>query len=330
MNDYFVSVLDGKPDREFEELFMSRVDLRRFYGMGMNWGKKYPDSQCGWAKYLATHDASAIGIDGVLPDWFAEKLPGFARYARWPVYDYGYNKGLTGYDHHAFFSSRMKCTRITAELFGMDCLVPETKYICLKTGGTVKTGIAAAPAQGVNPDIMKDMKITPSFQRAVSQLGLLDVICHHMDHRPNNYYCILNGNGEVTGLSVFDNDEAATFAPVYTLNFSNYGLEAPFVKDGRINRPYLDRENVSRVLEVQDRDISRALGGNLTRIELGALLCRIRKLRRVLRSSLKSGTLTLLSPEEWTPGTMQEELGGRYGMTHLKNFVRKYHPEIVP
>ena len=89
----------------------------------------------------------------------------------------------------------MKATYIIAVLCGASRIVPETKYVCLKIDGAVKMGVSTYPSSGINPDTMKNICITPGFQRDLLIMNMLDIICRQQDHRPNNYFCILDEAG---------------------------------------------------------------------------------------------------------------------------------------
>ena len=332
--EYFSSVInDSVHNSEFESILMKKLEnddsRRKFFGMGMAWGLEYPASRSRWAKYAKTHDASVIGLEDV-PEWFSDLLPGFVRFSRWPVYDFCFNESLRPHQYHSYFSGKMKATYIIAVLCGASRIVPETKYVCLKIDGAVKMGVSTYPSSGINPDSMKNICITPGFQRDLLIMNMLDIICRQQDHRPNNYFCILDEAGHICGLSVFDNDAPNTFAPNPSVRFSSFNNEAAFVdSEGRINRPFLDKDATECLLGLSEAKISEELRGHLSGIEIFMLNIRVRRLKHAVRKSLHDCTLKLLRPEEFSYETVMEELSGKWGKTYMKFFVDKYGAKII-
>ena len=334
--EYFTLVdSSSRSGPEFTEFLMSKLKddaaREKFFRMGMNFGVEYPASRTGWAKYDKTRDASVIGIDDV-PECFSGILYGFARFARWAVYDYRLNSSLFPRQYHSYFTGKMKAARIIAELCGASHIIPGTKYICLKIGGTVKLGVSVDRAQGINPNSMagKDFRIAPGFQRDMLIMTMLDVICLQQDHRPGNYFCILDNAGNISGISVFDNDAPSTFDPNPSVTFSSYNREAPLVlPNGTNNRPFMDKAASECMLGLSDDKIYGALSGHLSELEIFMLTVRVRKLQRAVSKSLHEGTLSLLKPEEFTRDTVLEELSGKYGITQMKFFADKYKAEIA-
>ena len=224
----------------------------------------------------------------------------------------------------------MKASKIIADILGVPQIIPDTKYICLKINDTVKIGISVNPASGFDPTKMNITYITPNFQRDLTIMAVLDVVCYYHDHRPGNYFCIPDSSGNISGICVLDNDEPGAFTPSFSVRFSSYNNEAPLVtKKGFINRPYLDHDTIARLMETKDKDIAQALNAYLTNIELYALLIRVRRLRRAVLKSLQAGKIRLLHKNEWTLETMREELSGTYGTTHLKFFADKFNAKIT-
>ena len=141
--------------------------------------------------------------------------------------------------------------------------ITSTCRICLKAGGFVKLGIATEPAPGVNPDSMKGtIYISPGFQRDTLIMNMLDVLCFQKDHRPNNYFCVLDGLGRVSGLFVFDNDCPSTFFPSPSIRFQSYVKCSPFVtREGYINRPFLDKATAGCFMGLCEEQLNEALSG---------------------------------------------------------------------
>ena len=86
VKEYFSLIVHSEHALEFEAAIMEKLkekkNINKFFKMGFNWGGLKYSNRTPIAKYLTTHDASVIGINGVLPEWFSEMLPDFVLYAR--------------------------------------------------------------------------------------------------------------------------------------------------------------------------------------------------------------------------------------------------------
>ena len=291
--------------------------------------QKYPCVKAEWAEFVRTKDISLVGLEN-MPDWFKNILPSFARFARCPIYDYTCNRSLYSYQYQSLFSGKMKSTKIIADLLGAEDIVPSTKYICLKCGNAIKIGVSVDVAAGKGFWNINGIRITPSFQREINIMNMLDVICYEKDHRPDNYFCKVDEADNIIGVSVFDNDSPSTFLPSLSIRFRSFSLEAPFVDNrGYINRPFFDKKSAECLMQLRKEVISQKLSGHLTSIEIFAVIVRVERLKKAMKRSLADGKLKLLTPEEFSRSTMLEELSGGYGNTSMKYFADKCHAEIA-
>ncbi|MBR0151647.1 MAG: hypothetical protein IJP89_09830 [Synergistaceae bacterium] len=305
-------------------------NLRKFFHMGVPFGRKYPKSATPYAKFLYTKDASLIGLEGSLPEWFAPRLVNFARFATFPIHDYQINAYLKEGQYHTYFSGRTKAYEAVAELVGVSWIVPKSRYICLNYGEKSRVGISIDVADGVPTDSLADIRITPSFQRELSILNMLDVICFQRDHKPDSYFVKTDKYGAVCGLSAFDNDEPGAFIAVPTIRFTGYDSQSPFVdRAGHINRPYLDSDISLHIMSITPEDLHNALSPYISGIEVMMCAVRLKRLTKAVKKSVEAGTTKLLGYDEWTYETIAKELNGKYGMTYLKCFVEKYKARTV-
>lgn len=340
IREYFTYIVHDEHGRDFEQLLMKKLDsfinICRFYHMGRALGRKWPEIKIPYARFAKFNDLSALGIHGQVPEWFSKLLPGFVDYMVMPVFEYNMNSNLKPYQYQMYSSSKMKAAKIVADMIGVPEVITQTKYICLRTGDTIRIGVSTRGIKGIEPDSMagRELKVMPSFQRESLMLNMLDVICYEKDHAPRNYIAKLDDTGKnITGLSAFDNDSDYTFAPspsVY-ISFNFCKLGTSFVGyDGYINRPFLDRQSTSSFLKVTYSQIINTLTGYLSWLEIMMLCYRVYKLKRAIRKSIHDGVTRLIDADEFSHDTMLEETGGggRYGETYLKHFIDKYHIKI--
>ncbi len=267
---------------------------------------------------LNAYDMSALGYSD-MPDIFESIVPFFLHYMLVVTSNYHKNHFLgNGLIEH-FSYSQFKATFKMAEYLGVSNLVVKPSPVLLRIEKFAFWGFAC---ESVDDYVWKSKKYFPSsgLQKQLNQLNLLDVITHELDHGPNNYGVKFNGGGY--SLCAFDNDCPDTFALSANVNIRGAFEGSPFIKNGMINRPYLDEKMVKRILEIRKKDLHRYLHDSLAPMQIYFVWRRLNRLKKYLSKSIKKGVVLLLN-EQWNEATIQEELSNKYGRTYLRVYCEK-------
>ena len=220
-------------------------------------------------------------------------------------------------------ANRQMATEAMAVLLGLDDMIPHSEFAVLTYQGEKMRGTLMAVARGVSTEgIIEEQSqrmASPALQRELTSLNVLDAITFERDHRPGNYNVVLDDDGQVAGLSVFDNDAAMTFAPIPVVTRSGSG-SCVVSRGGVINRPHLDKQLAQRILAIKKREVKEALKPYMNWIQVAACCRRFETLRKaIMQSAGKDGFL--LDSNAWSVETMNEELSGQYGKTYLDTFI---------
>jgi hypothetical protein len=320
INEYCRFVFVNEHSSECEKILLDKLknplNFYRFFYMRPGTA---PYSRI--TKYRHTLDPSCIGIKRPYPEWFKNQLLSLVQYAWGPLEEYRYNSFQNIGDYHIYNSNRTIATKMLADTFGMNMLVPDSEYIELCIDGEKKIGVSVGIANGEDPNKIAIKNVNPQFQRETILLNILDAICFQKDHRPGNYFVKTNSQDEVLALSAFDNDCPTTLFPTRKIDFSTYCGCSSIVKNNEYNRPFIDKDCYEKIISFNDSDLSLQLKKSLSKKEYRTLLLRIRKLKAAIENSLKSGRTKIIDDNSWSQDTINCELSGNYGNTYLKYFV---------
>lgn len=215
-----------------------------------------------------------------------------------------------------------------AELIGLKNLIPNSEYLFLKIDDEpVKYGLMTEPSPGICVIAVSDKEarrssISPSLQRSLNALHLLDTICFETDHHPNNYNVLFDDSGAAIGISSFDNNGEGSFRFSRKVCFQNNKGCSPLVnEEGFFNRPYLDADLVQTLSNLTFHEVWSALNRDIPSMSILFLWLRMTEMKRAIRRSLQSGAAQLLKKEEWSSASIEAELSGQYGKTYLHSFV---------
>lgn len=233
-------------------------------------------------------------------------------------------KAIKDYKDNILISRELQyilAEEIIANYLNCKSLLTTSEWCKLIINGKIEIyGLLSSVAEGVNyndkickPYYHNMLKhIEPDVQRQLLNLNLLDLICNEVDHGPNNY--MLNfRNDKVREICAFDNSHPHAFLPIYNLDFKPYHYQSQIVKNGRIARPYLDKNFVEILNHLELSKLELSLKPLLSHRQIKACIWRIIKLKDVIR---KDNHVKLLSKDEWTNETMYEECQS-YGNTYL-------------
>ena len=200
-----------------------------------------------------------------------------------------------------------------AKLLGLDRLLTRSHFCRVQVdGGKEFVGTMASFAEGVDFLELKNNYqevFTPELSKDLSNLNIIDVICHEKDHCPRNYHIVLDENGQAVSICSFDNDTSWSFSPFGGVAMKTYAGASEFVKNGVINRPLLDADVCSRLLKLSRCDIENSLSNYLGKNQVKACWKRVKAIQQAIRN-------THFEYEQWDEELTNLELSGKYGKTY--------------
>lgn len=221
-------------------------------------------------------------------------------------------------------ANRQMATEAMAALLGLDYMIPHSKFVVITLPEYSMHGTLMCVAKGESTEGIKYERsravASPILQRELINLNILDAITYERDHRPGNYNMVLDNNGKVCEISVFDNDAAMTFAPFSLSSHSGSGCSNIRDNNHMINRPYMDKHLAERIIYLKRKEVYLALKPYLNRIQIVFCWKRIEELKIAIKRSIKQEGF-LLDSDQWSIATMEKELSGEYGKTYLVKFI---------
>lgn len=243
----------------------------------------------------------------VFPDFFSFLTNGIEQYSRSAM------AGPGGMD--VFNACRTLATKEVADALGVGHLIPQTEVVLLRAGAALMYGVLCNRCPGMRA---KDApwEPSPSLQRDLADLQVLDALCCQPDHWVNNYN-VEECSGRAVRAMAFDNDNMWAFFPTCRISFVSVCGGSPLLdKSGRIRLPHLSAETAQCVLACDVADLCSRLKPYLNALQRFALRIRLYRLQRALRRTIAARADFLLADDEWTEQTLQEELSGAYGCTY--------------
>lgn len=237
----------------------------------------------------------------------------------------GYLKEYSGMQIYAI--DKMMAYESVAELLGLNKMVPKSRFVrfepkdvCGEKIGLLQDQAAGRDIYFIPPDERRKM-ITPDFQLHMTDMNILDAICHERDHSPNNYNVVFE-NGRAISVNVFDNNGQGSFCCSTDLRFESYKGCSPFVNsEGEINRPHISEDTAKRLEKISFFDVFKALKRKLAFNRIYFTWRRIKKVNKAIKKAEMVRHDFLLKYYEWTEETVKEELNGQYGKTYLLGYI---------
>lgn len=320
INEYFKD--NYKDDQEsMLTSLLEDGNLKKFIYM-----KTYGDGQA--AKWLVSEDksdVSVLGFTNPLSYNFKEKiLPDFLHYAfaEFVQYRANRNREIGDLQINQLLGS-LAAVRI-AEILGLSGLTVKTEYIEIELpSGEKKQGIVMDCAQGVPFEklrLLENKSVSPFLQLNLSSLMILDALCAQRDRSVGNYFTVLSENGDIIGISAYDND--LSFDSYIDLKSRNFVLPPILCKDGMLSLPHMDKTLAHKILNLTCEDIRCCLKDLLNDSQIDATINRMRQIQDAIRQSVTKKPMFLLDPLEWNNQTINDELSIDNG-TYFKAFINK-------
>ena len=157
------------------------------------------------------------------------------------------------------------------------------------------------------------------FLKDLTNLEYFDALCYQLDHRLDNYYVTKNEKGLFDHVTAFDNDAARTFFVLSTLPKATYaGASCVLAKDGTVARPYMDKAFADKLLNINSKDVKKAVGEYLSRTQLRCLNGRIKRLRKaVLKTSQRRDFLV----SSWELANAENAADAKWGKTYFEIYL---------
>lgn len=222
---------------------------------------------------------------------------------------------VRGREFSWFSAVRSVATKLVADAVGLGHMIPQARPCRLVLeDGSVMLGVLSDAASG---DRMADAqpKIDGSLQRELTDLNVLDLLCFQPDHGVNNYN-LYSENGEYR-VCAFDNDNPNTFLPFPGISHNFLGCSPVVSMRGRYNRPYIDVELLFAIQNLNTALLKKELKPYLNFLQIFALICRLKLMRKQLAKSSKEEPRMAASCRAWIEDMLTEELSGKYGKTYL-------------
>lgn len=314
---YYTHVVkDLYGDRCFlETCLRDKNRLKTFANMGMT-----NDLNSGAYWFCMGQGTQHIGLPAVDP-LREERLKDLVQYIWGDLFNYSLNSGVETGHFQTYNAVRSISTYRMAQLVGVEDMIPKTEYVLLciegrePVFGTMMDGADGVCMEALSCEERQGVS-SPALQRALNQLNLLDVLNLEKDHRTGNYHVVVS-QGKATNVIAFDNDSPNSFS-FGGISFSTYMGCSPWCKDGKVNRPYIDKELADRILSLNEKQVKSRLRDILNPLQLASLNRRIKQVKELLHGTPAP---VFLTEEEWTEETVVQELSGSWGMTYLQQFL---------
>lgn len=309
-----------------EKTLSDRASFKKLMNVG-----SYSDPYSLARQFYLKKDTTVVGIDTPssllkgTEEWktFILNIDHFLKYVMNAIARH--QRNLCGGQWEFSNANRQMATEAVAKLLGVDYMIPHSEFAVLVYQGKELRGTLMEVAKGESTESITLERsravVSPTLQRELTSLNVLDAITYERDHRPGNYNMLMDEDGKVRGLAVFDNDAAMTFAPFGLSTHSGSGSSKITTKGGEFfNRPHLDKVLAERVCRLDVHEVKKALRPYLNSCQIAACWKRIKNLRMAVSQSMKNDGF-LLEPDQWSEATIAEELSGKYGRTYLEIFI---------
>lgn len=304
-------------DKEFiVNAISDKQNLDKFVNMGMT-----NDVSSGAYQFCMGNGGGHIGLDGLTTEQ-EERIKDFVQFVWGNLFVYTLNNGVKIGCYHTYNAVRSIAFSRVSKLLNLHHLIPETEYALLYVEDDSPIfGTVMDNAPGIcmeKADTAERIKVcSPKLQRELNNLNLLDVFCFEKDHRAGNYNVVVE-NGKAASVCAFDNDSPNSFG-IGGISFKTYIGCSPYAIDGRINRPFVDKELADSILNLNEKDLCNALKDLLNVYQLFALKRRLRAIKNLFANIPSERFLT---HSQWNEETVKKELSGEYGDTYLSKFVQ--------
>lgn len=217
-------------------------------------------------------------------------------------------------------------TYLLARLLGIEELIPKVELCELNISGKKRIGTLMDKAEGKTPAYVlpekRKMIKKESFLRDLSNLEYLDALCYQLDHRLDNYNVVYDERGFAETVVAFDNDASRTFFPFPSMPRSTYAGASSVVRNGLVNRPYIDDDFAQHIQQLTEEELKKELSSYLTKFQIKALWRRIKILKDAIQKTKTVNKDFLVCGSQWKNIDESMELDEiRYGKTYYNIYL---------
>lgn len=235
----------------------------------------------------------------------------------------GYFRVIENNIHSISSACKTKAYEEIAGMLGLEGICPKSELVSIPDYGV---GLLQVPCEGIcimtKGQKTRIRMITPAFQKAMSDFNLLDVVCHEMDHSPNNYNVVIDAEENAVSVSAFDNNGIGTFSLRSDISFSTFLECSPFITEsGTVNRPFVSFETVEALHKISLLRLYWHMKQYIGFIPTIFMYIRIIRLKAAIQKTSKIRSDFLRKEDQWDEKTIQEELDGPWGKTYLKGYI---------
>lgn len=250
-----------------------------------------------------------------IPDETEQIFPDFVAFACSGIEQYERSAAVGLYGMDSYCACRTLATKVMAEALGLERLIAEAEVVQLCAGEKRMYGVLCRRCPGTRA---KDAlwAPSPSLQRDLADMQLLDALCYQKDHWINNYN-VEELDGRAVAAKAFDNDNVWTFFPAFSVSFASGFGGAPLLRaDGQIRLPHISAETAERIRRCDVEKLMDKMSLYLNWLQLVALRFRIWALRRAIERTAAVRADFLLDDSGWNEETLRKELSGECGNTY--------------
>lgn len=238
-------------------------------------------------------------------------------------------------------ANRNVATSRVANLFGLGSIVEQSTNVKVKDkkSGDIREGSLMTLAKGraardrnkkdLHPQMLKltsveereklaKSKISPTLQKELSSLQVLDYICGQGDRHQDNFFTEVDSKGRYTHVHGIDNDNSFSTG-VETENVArrdggvlNQQRFLRMVVDSKDNLtiPHMDKQLAQNILQIKEDELRFVLKDLLEEPFIDAALKRLHKLKTAIKKELDKGTDSKVFMEEndWGNDSLEDFL----------------------
>ena len=267
------------------------------------------------------YDSSFFGEFGLydLPTEFFEIAVLFLWHMRSSFLQFRTRKLSICRGHSFFAAGKTLSSKIVAEELGFSHLIVDAipAYLVLEDN-TQLFGILTSKAAGCRACDFEN-QANPMLQKELHDLYLLDNICCQPDHGPDNYnvYCTEG----VWRVSAFDNDNPYAFLPIPFVRMTVARCSPCLDGKGRTSCKIISKDAFDGIENINLLVLKKRLKPYLSRLQVGSLVRRIKRIRNALSKARDTGDLAVLNSEDWNEELLRMELNCKFGETYLTKLM---------
>lgn len=164
------------------------------------------------------------------------------------------------------------------------------------------------------------VSVTGGFQRDITNLQVLDVICGQLDRHNGNYFVDVDNCGNFCGIQGIDND--ASFGRNEQQSLAGRpeaGARAVYDDNNEMCIPYMDKNLADRIVQLNPQVLEYTLQDLLKPDEIKAAKTRLTRVKEAILKQREKDPSRLLEDDQWNDDTAQEMLNDYWTKAGVAN-----------